>query len=439
MKGTDILERLVSTGWNALFRLIARPEIDRRPGRLILLLRLENMQILTDRLEQAGMSHLLEQEIINLRDALRPQDLVKIVAPGLFEITLHCRSWAAAMVVARRVQQHGQQRLAVMGQMIKPVLTGLLIPYPRLSLISKTRLLRQGQTKMESIGPAELGRIILLKSPRDHLTDELPVTIADAVKAGQMIAYFQPKACCHSGRVTGFEALTRWQHPTQGILPPANFMPGMAEADHNALTATMLQHVLDALAFWDKSGFHVETASLNISNIELGDPGFSDAVLQELEKRQIAPHRLVLELLESMGPINSDPLAHKNLKHLLEAGCRLDLDDFGTGYASLDAIRTFGVHRIKIDRSYVTGCDVDANQQRMLSAILAMAEKLRIETVAEGVETQQEHAYLAQLGCDELQGYAIAKPMPLEQTLEFLARHNEQVDSLSGTASGNLC
>lgn len=416
----------------------ARPASGRRHGRLILLLRLENMQLLTDRLDQAGMSHLLEQQLINLRNALRPQDSGRILTSGLFEVTLQCRSWSAAVAVSKRVQEHGQQNLAVMGQIIKPVLTGLLMPYPRFSLISKTSLLRQAQNRLECLEPAELGRIVLLKSPHENLTADLPITIADAAKAGQMIAYFQPKVCSRSGLVTGFEALTRWQHPTRGILPPASFMPGMSAADHKALTATMLQHVLDALSFWDKSGVQVETASLNISNIELGDPGFSEAVLQELEKRQIAPGRLVLELLESMGPINSDSLAQKNLKHLVEAGCRLDLDDFGTGYASLDAIRSFGVHRIKIDRSYVTGCDVDANQQKMLSAILAMAEMLDIGTVAEGVRTQQEHAYLTQLGCDELQGYAIAKPMPLELTLEFLARHNERASSYAGVAGGTL-
>lgn len=396
------------------------------------------MQLLTDRLDQAGMSHLLEQQLINVRNALRPQDSGRILASGLFEVTLQCRSLSSAMAVSKRVQEHGQKNLAVMGQVIKPVLTGLLMPYPRYSLISKTKLLQQAQIRMETIGPAELGRIILLKSPRRNLTAELPMSIADAAKAGQMIAYFQPKVCCKSGRVTGFEALTRWQHPTRGILPPASFMPGMSAADHKALTAAMLQHVLDALTFWDQSEAQVETVSLNISHIELSDPGFSETVLHELEKRQIAPNRLVLELLESTGPINSDSLAQKNLKLLVKAGCRLDLDDFGTGYASLDAIRSFDVHRIKIDRSYVTGCDVDPNQQRMLSAILAMAEMLNIETVAEGVKTQQEHAYLAQLGCNELQGYAIAKPMPLALTLEFLARHNEQATSHTCVAVGTL-
>lgn len=431
--------RFLSAVWSRLSRFTARFGIGRGSSRLVLLLRLENMPVLTDHLERAGMSYLLEQITINLREALRPQDRVEVVAPGLFAITLHCRSRTVAKTVAKRVQQHGQRGLAAKGQTIKPVLTGLLMACPQPALICKAKLLGYGRKQLENAGPEELGRVTVIETPLDRLTSDMPVTVADAVKVGQIIAYFQPKVCCNSGRVTGFEALARWRHPTQGILSPASFMPGMTATDHRALTATMLQHVLDALVFWDESGLHVETVSLNISNVELGDPRFSQTILQELKKRKIAPHRLVLELLESMWPFNSDPIPHKNLKHLLKAGCRLDLDDFGTGYASLDAIRTFGVHRIKIDRTYVTGCDVDANQQRMVSAILAMAERLGVGTVAEGVETRQEHAYLAQLGCDEVQGYAIARPMPLEQTPEFLTRHNDRIDSLPGIASGIFC
>jgi len=133
----------------------------------------------------------------------------------------------------------------------------------------------------------------------------------------------------------------------------------------------------------------------------------------------------VVEVLESVGPVSSNSETRDNLRKLAKAGCQIDLDDFGTGYASLDAIRQFGINRIKIDRSFVTACDIDQAQQRMILAILALAEKLGIAALAEGVETAEEYSFLAQMGCDEVQGFAIGRPMPLTATLDFLQRHRD--------------
>jgi len=108
-------------------------------------------------------------------------------------------------------------------------------------------------------------------------------------------------------------------------------------------------------------------------------------------------------------------------------GCRIDLDDFGTGHASIASIRRFAVSRIKIDRSFVMKADQDADQQRMIGAILTMAERLGVQTLAEGVETVGEHVLLAQLGCEHVQGYGIARPMPFEQTFEWIERHNAKL------------
>ncbi|MFN3526305.1 MAG: EAL domain-containing protein, partial [Paracoccus sp. (in: a-proteobacteria)] len=146
-------------------------------------------------------------------------------------------------------------------------------------------------------------------------------------------------------------------------------------------------------------------------------------LLWELDRHELRPERLVIEVLESVGPVTSNAEARQNLRTLSQAGCRIDLDDFGTGYASLDAIRQFGVQRIKIDRSFVTGCDIDPAQQRMILAILALAERLGISALAEGVETREEYAFLAQMGCDVVQGYAVARPMPLSDATAYLSRH----------------
>jgi EAL domain-containing protein (putative c-di-GMP-specific phosphodiesterase class I) len=117
----------------------------------------------------------------------------------------------------------------------------------------------------------------------------------------------------------------------------------------------------------------------------------------------------------------------KNINGLVALGCRVDLDDFGTGHASISSIRRFAVHRIKIDRSFVMKADRDPEQQRMISTILTMAERMDLETLAEGVETVGEHALLAQLGCDHVQGFGIGKPMPFQETLDWISAHEAKL------------
>lgn len=119
----------------------------------------------------------------------------------------------------------------------------------------------------------------------------------------------------------------------------------------------------------------------------------------------------------------------RNIRKLGELGCKIDLDDFGSGHTSIASIRRFSVSRIKIDRSFVIKSDRDPEQQRMISAILSLAERLDVQTLAEGVETAGEHALLAQLGCDHVQGFGIARPMPYDQTIEWVLAHNGKLAS----------
>jgi diguanylate cyclase len=124
-----------------------------------------------------------------------------------------------------------------------------------------------------------------------------------------------------------------------------------------------------------------------------------------------------------------------NIAALSKLGCGVDLDDFGTGHASITSIRRFAIRRIKIDRSFVTKLDEDREQQKMVSAILSMAERLGLETLAEGVETPGEHAMLAQLGCGDVQGFGIARPMTVDETLDWITRHRAHLTKVPKIAT----
>ncbi|WP_421702736.1 putative bifunctional diguanylate cyclase/phosphodiesterase [Aliiroseovarius sp.] len=258
---------------------------------------------------------------------------------------------------------------------------------------------------------------VLLESD-DH--DEL----AEALETGQIVPWFQPQISTDTGELTGFEALARWEHPEKGHVAPGNFLPQVTRAGlMDRLGEVMLFRSLTALCEWDKAGLNVPGVAVNFSAEELRNPKLFEKVRWELDRFDVDPKRLTVEVLENVVAQSDDDITTRNIASLAKLGCPIDLDDFGTGHASIANIRRFDVNRIKIDRSFVTHVDNDRDQQNMVAAILTMAERLNLETLAEGVESHGEHAMLAQLGCGHVQGYSIARPMPLDQTFAWIGEH----------------
>ena len=261
------------------------------------------------------------------------------------------------------------------------------------------------------------------RSDRDAMRD----TLEAALDSGEIRPWFQPQVSTDTGAITGFEALARWHHPERGVVSPAEFLPSIEEAGlSERLGEVMLFGALSALARWDKALLRVPTVAVNFSAAELRNPRLAEKLKWELDRFDIPPQRLSVEVLETVVADTDNDVVVANIAALAALGCGIDLDDFGTGHTSIAHIRRFSVRRIKIDRSFVTRVDEDRDQQAMVSAILSMAERLGIETLAEGVETPGEHALLAQLGCGHVQGYGIARPMPLDDTMDWIARHRSR-------------
>jgi diguanylate cyclase len=162
--------------------------------------------------------------------------------------------------------------------------------------------------------------------------------------------------------------------------------------------------------------------SVNFSAAELRNPRLPDRLRWELDRFGLGPDRLTVEVLETVIAATDNDVIVANIAALSAMGCGIDLDDFGIGHASITTIRRFAVRRIKIDRSFVTRVDQDREQQRMVSAILSLADRLGLQTLAEGVETAGEHAMLSQLGCSHVQGFGIARPMPLDEVTDWMTR-----------------
>ena len=252
-----------------------------------------------------------------------------------------------------------------------------------------------------------------------------------ALENGEITAWFQPQISTDTGQVTGFEALARWDHPERGIVSPAEFLPILEKAGKMELVSeTMLQQSLKALRKWDKAGHKIPTISVNFATQDLRNPSLVERIKWDVDRLEVDPRRLVVEILETVVSETDDDVISRNIRALSEQGFCIDLDDFGTGHASLANIRRFAVDRIKIDRSFVTGVDEDPSQQKMVNAIIGMAEQLNIETIAEGVETLGEKSILSQLGVTHLQGFGVARPMPMDDTLIWLSDQAENANGV---------
>ncbi|MBV7394918.1 putative bifunctional diguanylate cyclase/phosphodiesterase [Mameliella sediminis] len=249
-----------------------------------------------------------------------------------------------------------------------------------------------------------------------------------ALSNGQIQPWFQPQICTSTGAISGVEALARWIHPERGIVPPAQFLRVLEDAgrmDH--LSEVILQHSLTALRSWDQAGIDIPRVSVNFSDPELRDPRLVDRIQWELDRFGLTAERLGIEVLETVIAGAPEGIVARNIVELGKIGCHIDLDDFGTGHASITSLRRFKVHRLKIDRSFVTRIDRDEEQHRMLAAVLGLADRLGLETLAEGVESVGEHALLAQLGCDHVQGFGIARPMPADKLIKWAHDHADRI------------
>lgn len=252
--------------------------------------------------------------------------------------------------------------------------------------------------------------------------------IADALENGQIRAWFQPQVSTDTGKLSGLEALARWVHPVNGLIAPIDFLPAIREAGlFERLGEIILSQSLRALKRWDNAGLIVPCVGVNFSSFELGNPGICDKIRWELDRFDLTPDRLTVEILEDVIAATDNDMIARNIRALSDMGCNIDLDDFGTGHASIANIRRFAINRIKIDRSYVTRADTDREQQKMVAAILTMAERLDLQSLAEGVETMSEYSILAQLGCNHVQGFAIGRPMAEDDISGWMARHRETI------------
>jgi len=424
---------LRDTAVTTLDRALAACRLDgRTTGCLVL--SLDEADMLLDRHGHAAWTQILRRTGERLHGMLREHDRVMRLDGARFAITLGPVRQAdleSLIQIAARLQSAVELPLSIDACTLYVRASVGFCLASRAPHGTGESLLRAAEAALEEArqqGPGAIRAYSAELQRASIARDALATEAAAALESGQIVAYFQPQLSTDTGEVSGFEALARWLHPTRGVLPPVDFIAVMQDAGLSGrLSEVMLFQALTALRSWDKAGLPVPTVAVNFCKEDLRNPRLADRLKWELDRFDLAPQRLTVEILESVVAETGDEVSVRNIAALARLGCVIDLDDFGTGHASIANIRRFDVHRLKIDRSFVTRVDSDPAQQRMVAAILSMAERLDLQTLAEGVETTGEHALLAQLGCGHVQGFGIARPMPFDDTVGWLSRHKAKL------------
>ncbi len=255
---------------------------------------------------------------------------------------------------------------------------------------------------------------------------QLQEALRGAVERHEFMLLYQPQVDMLTGHVFAVEALIRWNHPTQGQLAPNHFIP---IADQTGLIVPIgdwvLQEACRQNRAWQDSGMPPIKVCVNVSARQFAEKNFVARVVNALEKSDLEARYLELELTESliMRDIGQAIVTMNELQRL---GVQIAIDDFGTGYSSLSALKTFPVARLKIDRSFIKGLPANVDDRAVTTAVISLGKKLNLRIVAEGVENDDQIAFLRQNKCDELQGFHFSRPIPPDQIGAYLAKQNNQ-------------
>jgi diguanylate cyclase (GGDEF)-like protein len=253
----------------------------------------------------------------------------------------------------------------------------------------------------------------------------LETSLRQAIENGELLLHYQPRVEVDSLRITGVEALIRWQNPLLGLVSPADFIP-LAEETGLILPIGdwVLREACRQNKAWQEKGVATMRVSVNISALQLQRQDLAESVIQILEETQLAPEFLELELTESSIMSNAKSTIDV-LTKLQSMGVMISIDDFGTGFSSLSYLKRLPIDALKIDQSFVRDVSTDQDDAALVMAIITLAHNLRLRVVAEGVETEEQWNFLHLLKCDEIQGFLFSKPLPPDALERLLVSHRD--------------
>jgi diguanylate cyclase (GGDEF)-like protein len=403
----------------------------------VLLLDLDNFKTVNDTLGHAAGDQLLLIAAQRLMHCTRGSDVIARLGGDEFAVLLdNIRSDAEVRAIAERITAAMRDPFVIgTSTVVAGASVGIARTHDARDGVDE--LLRNADVAMYTAKANGKNRYEFFERAmytavvnRAGLEADLRRAVTEQEFTSEFTLVYQPLVQLGSGRVSGVEALLRWMHPRRGALNPLEFIP-LAESTGLILPLgrAVLHAACQQVTEWTASGILDESASLsvNVSGRQLHDATFLDDVRSVLRESGLAPHRLVLEITETVIMQRTSDMLDR-LRALKGLGIRLAIDDFGTGYSSLSYLQQFPVDILKIDKAFVDGIGHNGTDAALTRTIIGLGGTLGLRTVAEGIELAQQETLLHELGCDFGQGFLFAQPLDAQQMADALQRRQRPAD-----------
>ena len=431
----DPLTRLAN---RSLFRERVEHALERRQSgdTAVLFIDLDNFKTINDSLGHAAGDHVLVETAHRLRSALRAEDTAARLGGDEFGVLIEDADVTASARVAERIRIALGVPFWLMGQEV--YITASIGIATREPGDTATELLRNADVAMYTAKTKGKARFEVFEARmHDAFVARLGLEaeLRRAIEHQEFVVYYQPIVKLETGEVIGAEALVRWQHPTRGLVPPLEFIPLAEETGLIVpLGAWILRQACRQLAEWQRlrGGGEPFVMNVNLSSRQLVREAIADEVAAAVDESGIRASWLVLEVTETV--LMADPVvAAAALGHIRDLGVRVALDDFGSGYSSLSHLRRFPIDIVKIDKSFVDDVAGDGVESAIARSIINLGRAMQIETVAEGIEADEQAETLRSLGCEYGQGYFFARPLEPSAWAGLL--HSEAIIGAEGEAN----
>ncbi|GGN56656.1 hypothetical protein GCM10010112_08670 [Actinoplanes lobatus] len=397
----------------------------------VVLVDLNRFKEVNDTLGHLAGDELLQVVSTRMRAALGPENILARLGGDEFAAVLPGRDAVEAMALLETVHERASEELVLNGVPLRIEASFGVALYPEHG-IAFQQLMNSADAAMYQGKRGTADIVIFSGAGAGHPHQWLMVQaeLRHALERDELVLHYQPKVGLPGGEVRGLEALVRWQHPQHGLLPPGEFLPA---AEHSGLivplTEWVLRRALADQSCWTATG-QDWALSVNVSARNLEVPGFPQFVLNLLAEVGTPVHRLILEVTETALVSDMDA-AVRAIAQLGASGIGISVDDFGAGYTGLSQLRGLPITEIKIDRVFVADVAHDPQSQAIVRSVIELAHGLGSRVTAEGVETPEVCQWLAEVGCDEAQGYLFGRPVPWPQVSPVPVVPSTEVEGVS--------
>lgn len=389
----------------------------------VMFMDLDHFKNVNDTLGHAIGDELLIQFSARLTRCLRLRDTVGRLGGDEFALILTMQDGPqGAALVANKIQEAMRPPFDLKGQMIVVNASIGITIYPDDASDPDT-LLKYADTAMYKAKQAGRDRFQFFTSQMNVealARLDLESALRKAIDNNEFELHYQPKIHIESGRIVGLEALVRWHRPGNGIVSPKDFIPALEETGLIVRVGSwVIATACRQIGLWQRSAIGPVHVAVNVSGRQFIEGDLQADIIRGLADNDIAGDLLELELTESLLMVNTER-TQVTLDILKRTGVQISIDDFGTGYSSLAYLRRFPIDKLKIDIAFIRDITTDPDDAAITLAIITMAHSLKLQVVAEGVETQAQLAYLQQHHCDQMQGYYFSRPLPLPEIEQML-------------------